>query len=326
MKVLWTHNFDPSIPNAGVFMFKAADGLRELGIDIECEYLGNLRSPVNIMKARRRLKIISREYDLVHAQYGSACALATAAVDSCPKVLSLRGSDWNLYSYACGYLHWHSRLAKMMTRFSIRKYDCIVTVSKRMELELRKVVPNMRCSVIPAPIDLERFIPADKSSERYRDSSFGNEEKWILFTAINLESPVKRYGLAKKAVNIANSKMGNIRLRVANGISHSEIPKYIAECDLILCTSEAEGWPNSIKEALACNIPFVSTDVSDLCEIAEQEPLCRVCPPDPEILAENICEVLTSSDRPDLRKYVSSMSVQSSSKKMLAIYESLLRV
>ena len=124
-------------------MFTTAEGLRALGVDVQLEYLGDLRSPLNIHKAQKHVKRLSKDFDLVHAQYGSICGLATLAFKDCPKVLSLRGSDWNLHSASFGFLYWHTRLAKLMTRLAIKKYDLVISVSNRMALELRQTLPEV---------------------------------------------------------------------------------------------------------------------------------------------------------------------------------------
>ena len=77
MRVLWTHNFDPAMPNSQVYMNIAAGGLRALGVDLHLEFLGNLRSFGNLRQARRHVRDLAAGFDVVHAQYGSACALAT---------------------------------------------------------------------------------------------------------------------------------------------------------------------------------------------------------------------------------------------------------
>jgi glycosyltransferase involved in cell wall biosynthesis len=117
---------------------------------------------------------------------------------------------------------------------------------------------------------------------------------------------------------------GNLRLRVANDIPHASLPLFTAACDLILCTSETEGWPNSIKEALACNVPFVSTDVSDLDDIAREDGACKICPPDARALAKGICDALAWPNPPDVRKHVTKMSLDAVSDRLIGIYESLL--
>lgn len=323
MRVLWTHNFNPAKLNAGVFMFTAAEALRAIGVDVQLEYLGNLRSPLNILKAQKHVEKISKEFDLVHAQYGSACAIATATVKDCPKALSLRGSDWNVHTASFGFLYWHSRLAKLMTQLAVERYDLVIAVSNRMVFDLQHNFPKVRSVALPSPINVDHFVPIDKEQARRLLGFPNNKEKWILFTSLNVDNPIKRYSLARQAVDLANAKLGNIRMRVASGLPHSEIPLFTAACDLILCTSDNEGWPNSIKEALACNLPFVSTDVSDLRDIADKEPICRICSPDAGVLAENICDVLSTPRTENLRRHVIEMDVRTISERLLDLYMGL---
>jgi teichuronic acid biosynthesis glycosyltransferase TuaC len=324
MKVLWTHNFNVDLDkNAGVFMSNAAKDLKNRGVDIQLEYLGNLRSPVNVIRKQKYIKKIAKDFDLVHAQYGSACSLVTSVIDSCPKILSLRGSDWNLHTASFKYDFWHTRIAKLMTQFSIKKYDHVLTVSNRMALELQNIYPKIHILSVPSPIDLSLFVPLKKRKARALLGYPNNKDKWVLFTACDIRNPIKRYSLAKAAVDLANAKLGNIRFRVAENIPHSEMPLFVAACDLILCTSDTEGWPNSIKEALACNLPFVSTDVSDLHEIADKEPSCRICSPDAAVIAENICDVLSNARNENLRRHVLEMDIHKMNKKLLNLYVDL---
>ncbi len=324
MRVLWTHNFDPLRPNSGVFMYILADGLKQQGVQLDFQYLGNLRSPRELWRAIKHLKQVGQEYDIVHAQFGSACALATSYVKEVPKVVSLRGSDWNVFSESFNFYYWHTRLARTLTHFSLRRYNTILTVSKKMTNAVQQAFPDKTCYTIPSPIDLVRFRPENKDELRKKLGYSGNTEKWILFNSNDLKKPIKRYQLALNAFEIARKKLGNIRLRIANNIPHSTIPDFVASCDLILCTSTAEGWPNSVKEALACNIPFVSTDVSDLSEIASKEASCRICPPDPVILADAICDVLSMPPDHRLRQYIEDMNVDNTCRKLLDVYNQTL--
>ena len=324
LRVLWTHNFAPDTPNSLVFVNIAAAGMRACGVDVHLEYLGNLRSGTGLAAARKRMSEITKGFDLVHAQYGSACALATSAAEGLPKVVSIRGNDWNLHSESLGFLYGHTRLARGMTRWSLGGYDCILSVSDRIGSELRAFAPRARIETFPSPIDLERFVPRDKL-EAWAQLGYPNcTDKWVVFNALNLNDPIKRFPLAQAAFELASARCGNPSLRMAHGLPHDALPLLVAACDGLLCTSETEGWPNSVKEALACNVPFVSTDVSDLRDIARQESTCRICPPDAVAIAKNLCEVLESSERPDLRRHIAGMSQGTASRKLTKIYESLL--
>ena len=87
MKILWTHNFDPAIKGSGSFMWVMVDGLRKQGMQIDVLNLGNLRSPWRIFQAILRVRAQSKNYDLVHAQFGSACSLVTMFANK-PKIVS----------------------------------------------------------------------------------------------------------------------------------------------------------------------------------------------------------------------------------------------
>ena len=320
MRVLWTHNFDPRINNTGTFMNIMAEGVRNVGIDLELCYLGNLRSVKNLLRARRLVKHIAGDFDLIHAQFGSACAVATMGAKNVPRILSLRGSDWYWYKEKCNYHMMHGLLATMMSRKAIKSYNLIITMSNRMTREVTRHRPFGGVVTLPSPVDLESFRPLDKGAARARLGFAGDTTKWVLFTTLSTKNPVKRVPLAIEAVNRARNGMGGITLKIATGLSHEEMPLFVGACDLVLCTSVYEGWPNCIKEALACNIPFVSTDVSDLSLIADQDPSCRICAPDPDILADNICDVLCTQSTESLRHHVAQMDVSVVGKKLVELY------
>ena len=177
---------------------------------------------------------------------------------------------------------------------------------------------------LPSPVDLARFVPRDKAASRAQLGEPSPDDKWILFTALNTADPIKRFRLAQEAFARASARRGGLRFRVASTLAHDDVPLFVAACDLILCTSETEGWPNSVKEALACDVPFVSTDVSDLAAIALVEPACRVCPPDAEALATAMCEVLAMPAPAGLRRHVASMDLDASTAQLIRFYESIL--
>ena len=302
--------------NAGCFMHTAANGLRALGVDVHFEFLGNLRSPCNLLAARKRVRLRARDFDIVHAQYGSACAFVTAGVDDRPTAVTVRGNDWNLHNQTFHPLYFHTRLARAMTRDSLGKFSAVLPVSNRLAKEIAQEVPVSRINVMPSPIHLDLW-----KARMYVKHVTHN----VLFTANAPHDPIKRFSLCERTIAIAKQNIGDVTLKIASGIPYTDMPSFVANCDAVLCTSETEGWPNSVKEALACNVPFVSTDVSDLSEIADQENNCRVCEPDPNSLARNLCEVLRSPRSQSLRRHVEHMDLKPLSERLMRIYESLVR-
>src|SRR4029078_585542 len=105
---------------------------------------------------------------------------------------------------------------------------------------------------------------------------------------------VSEFSWASKEMDKAGRRCGNVELRVATGIPHEQMPIFVGACDAALCTSTHEGWPNSIKEAIASGVAFVSTDVSDLATVSRAHPSCRVVAPDAGALAAALCDALSA--------------------------------
>jgi glycosyltransferase involved in cell wall biosynthesis len=139
-----------------------------------------------------------------------------------------------------------------------------------------------------------------------------------------VSKPVKRVELARAAVDLVRREMPDVELKVATGLPHDRMPLLAGACDVLLLTSTHEGWPNIVKEALACNTPFVATDVGDLPSIAEIEPTCHVVEPDPDALAGALANTLSRPRPSDLRRHVEPMGVAVTAQRLICIYEGLL--
>ena len=64
---------------------------------------------------------------------------------------------------------------------------------------------------------------------------------------------------------------------------------------LLLVTSYSETGPLIVKEAIACNIPVVSTDVGDVKEYFGDFNSCHITSYDPNDIASTISEVLQNN-------------------------------
>lgn len=324
MRVLWTHNFNPAVPGSGSFMHRLASGVSALDVKIDLLYLGNLRHFGQIYSARDKIRRLSKNYDIVHAQFGSACAVATAAAVG-PKVVSLRGSDWHRYKGTHAKEALHGAIAHAFTRLSLNSFEAVITMSDRMKDEVRRVWQGRLLETIPDPVDTSDFRPRDRGEARRSVFGFDDPSPWILFTTLHSSNPIKRTALAEEAVEIAAKTIPGLKLKIASGIPYEKMPLYVASCDIALCTSTHEGWPNSLKEALACGIPFVSTDVSDMSAIAARRHSCLVGPADPLELAKLIVEALSRTRDPTLHQEVNSMSIQACSQHLRDLYFNLLK-
>jgi glycosyltransferase involved in cell wall biosynthesis len=75
-------------------------------------------------------------------------------------------------------------------------------------------------------------------------------------------------------------------------VPNTQMPLYYSAADVMILCSDSEGSPTSVKEALACNLPIVSTDVGDVRTILQGIDGVEVCAQDAASLAEGLARVL----------------------------------
>lgn len=323
LRVLWTTT---ESDNGMVILSPLENHMVNSGVEVGMMRLGEIRGPWQLRRLRQAVRLRSEQYDLVHAQYGSACAVASIPESGKPFAVTLRGSDWNPYTGPHTSLMIKTRLARCMSRSAIRRADLVVCSSDRMRCDAERVADPSRITVLPTPIDLARLsrIDADRPSLRSAIApEYSPNARWLLFTALSLSSPIKRFGLAQKAVDMARrSSPEPIELVTATGLPWEAVARLTSLSDLILSTSTAEGWPNCIKEGLACDVPFVATDTGDLRSIADREPSCAVVNADPESLSGAILRSLavTRLNRPALRHHVEWMALATIGDRLQAAY------
>ncbi|WP_423746041.1 glycosyltransferase (plasmid) [Haladaptatus sp. SPP-AMP-3] len=242
------------------------------------------------------------DYDLIHANYGLTAPMALAQL-RLPVVLSLWGSD------LLGEYGWLSKRCA-------RHCDAVIVMSDAMAAEL-----DAPCHVIPHGINLSRFSPEPK--DEARDAvGWSRDAKHVLFPYPPTRE-VKDFPRAERVVTAAAKQVdGLVELQSVYGIPHDEMSTYYNAADVLLLPSKSEGSPNSVKEAMACNVPVVTTDVGDVAErIADVSP-SRVCQSDDELVA-GVVDVLSSPRRSNGRENVRDISLERMGERIHAVYESV---
>ena len=106
------------------------------------------------------------------------------------------------------------------------------------------------------------------------------------------------------------------------------VPLHFNAASIHLLTSDFEGSPNSVKEAMACNIPVVSTDVGNVSELLSGCSRSYVAKTkEPEVLAELAYKVLTETEQINSRSVLieKELDAQSVANKIVSIYEKLIK-
>lgn len=264
------------------------------------------RSPVEYLQTYPRvLKNGFGDFDLVHANYGIITPLALAQPTR-PVVLSLWGSDLM------------GKRGNLSQRFA-RYCDEVIVMSEEMERELSR-----DAHVIPHGIDLEQFKPIPDHEAR-RQVGWNTDEKHVLFP-YDPDREVKNFPLAETVVERVRDTIDEpVNLQVLHGVDHDEVPLYMNAADALLLTSHREGAPNTVKEAMACNVPVVASDVGDVHDLLETVTPSAVCETETELVA-SLTEVLDRESRSNGRDIIRErgLSLEQMGEEIEAVYEQAL--
>jgi len=247
----------------------------------------------------RALRASFDDYDLIHANYGLTAPHAVCQ-PNLPVVLSLWGTD--LYGK-------YGDVSRLCARFA----DEVVVMSPAMETEL-----GQDAHVIPHGVDLSLFQPAPTAPARER-IGWERDGYHVLFP-YPPERDVKNYPRAERVVEAARDRLPEpVTLHTVTGVPHDGMPDYHNAADALLVTSHHEGSPNAVKEALACNVPVVSTDVGDVADRLAGLDHSRACTSDAE-LVDALVDAVATDDRTQGRDAVREISVQRSGERLLDVY------
>ncbi|MFL5886936.1 MAG: glycosyltransferase family 4 protein [Thermoleophilaceae bacterium] len=176
--------------------------------------------------------------------------------------------------------------------------------------------------MIPNGVDLDRFRPIAQDEARAR-LGWAIDEPCAIFVG-NPDIPVKNFALAEEVHRRAARSRPGLQLRVAGSVAPEDVPVWMSAADALLFTSQSEGSPNVIKEAMASALPIVSTPVGDVPERLAGVAGCHVCEPDPDVLAAALLQALDHGRSPEARAAVEPLGLDAVAKRVLGVYEGVL--
>jgi glycosyltransferase involved in cell wall biosynthesis len=324
LRVLFVTNMwpDETRPWHGTYVKSQADSLLRLGLDVDVlpirGYAGRAAYPTAVIETLRRTR--NGGYDVVHAHYGHSGVVATLQRRA-PLVVSFCGDDVLATRTEDGSLTARSRVEAAVFKQLGRVAAATITKSAEMERALPAALRS-RNHVIPNGVDLERFSPIPREEARAR-LGWDPDETTAIFVG-NPSIPVKNYPLAEEAHKRLSASRPEVRLRVAADVRPEDVPVWMSAADALLLTSQSEGSPNVIKEAMASALPIVSTAVGDVRERLDGVAGCHVCEPDPDALAAALDSALDHGRSEEARAAVESLGVEAVARRIVGLYESVL--
>lgn len=303
-------------PHLGTFIKSQVDSLVAAGVDVEVIHPkpGPVLLRYAIATVQVFLKTITGRFDVVHGHYGQWALIARMQWTT-PVVASFLGSDVLGVVTSRGGGSKKGALITRISRWLCHRVDAVIVKSE----EMKRSITGDHIYVIPNGVDFELFHPIPLAEAR---AALGWEQDHhcILF-GNNPERPVKNFPLAQAAVECLWACGISAKLVVASGLPQSELVQYINASNALLLTSISEGSPNIVKEAMACNVPVISTDVGDVKEIIGHTRGCRVCSQDLNSLAQALAETLHRWEPTTGRKDIAHLERSVIARQVVAVYE-----
>ena len=306
-------------PRTTFFIKRQAEFLQAAGVAVDVFHFKGAKRPWNYFKAwlEVRRRMARGQYDLTHAQFGMSGLLALPK--QLPLVVTFRGDDvqgivgWN------GRVTLAGRVLQVLCRVVALWADAAIVVSEHMKAFLPR---SVRPRVVPSGLDLNLFRPVPRDDARRR-LGLPLDRRLVLFVG-NPAEPRKRYPLACDALALLRRAL-SAELLLAWGTPHSDMPLLMSAADALVFTSVQEGSPNTVKEALACNLPVVSVPVGDVPGRLQGIEGCELCADErPATIAAALERVLRRGRRVAARDTVLDLDERRLTQEVIGIYRSVL--
>jgi teichuronic acid biosynthesis glycosyltransferase TuaC len=309
VRVLVCTNMWPSAarPIFGSFVKEQVEDLDRAGLDMDVLYIRGTESRANYARAvaELRRRLASRPYDLVHAHYGLTGAVALTQ-RKVPVVTTFHGSE-------TGYVPWQTRVSWFVARMS----EPIFVSSDARE---RMKLPHAH--VIPVGVDVDLFRPLDRPAVRL-ELGWQPEAQHVLLPGAR--------GNRRKGATLFDAVLERVRHTspdvqavTLDKLSREGAARVVAASDVVLMTSEFEGAPAAIKEALACATPVVSVPVGDVPDTISGLPGCFITDREVSSLADAVMRALQARGAPALRARAEEFARPLIADRVIKVYEQVL--
>ena len=329
MKVLVLTNMYPyeGDPSYGIFVKEQVHALQREGAKVDVLFINAVRNKLGyisgIIEFLRRCH--RNQYDLIHAQH-TFCAAIALLRRKTPVILTFHEGEASatlkmklreIIRRPHKFLVCSSNLKKLI----IKLVDQVIFVERRS----KELFSTNKGVVIPCGVDFDLFRPMPAKLAR-SILGLSNLRRIVLFPS-RPKAIGKGFDIAKEAIRIIKKRGVDVELISLSKIPHWEVSLYTNASDVMLFTSDYEASPMVIKEAMACNIPIVSTDVGDTKKIVGDTEGCFICERDPEDTALKIEAALDYGRRTHGRARIMELGLdlQQVARRIVNIYRETLR-
>lgn len=291
-------------------------GVRVIGLEATGERDGgdferDIREMVGVIKQEHRRE----PFDILHAQYGyptGLAALKASAGTGVPNVVSIQGGDGHWIGSCCGT---HDRAMKAVLYHA----GALLIGSRSFAEEVHENhgVPPESFQIIPGAVDTRRFQPSEKGEERvgwipedpgetvllYHGRVDARKGALDLLHAMSIllsqdtGTPKLVLSGIGPDVELAKELTADLGLtgqvEFSGYVPYEKTPQVYRGAEIFISPTYAEGFSNTILEAMATGLPIISTNTIGVIDcLTHEENALLVQPGDREALAQAIRRIL----------------------------------
>lgn len=263
MKILYVTNMYPTEERLydGIFVKEQIDYYQKIyKPEYQIFVIDRFKTKLNYLKSIFSINrlIATESWDLIHVHFGlSGLFLLFNPFLKIPVIVTLHGSDIQSYKRK-GLLQ---RISKMVAGRATK----IIVLNQNM-VNLMKF-DQSKLAKIPCGINIEMF---DKERKNLHNDNF------LIGFPSDKGRPVKNYAFFKKIIDALIKKGFKIEILEFKNFTREQVVENLSRLDCLLMTSLSEGSPQIIKEAMASQIPVITTNVGDVNILLEGVENCYV--------------------------------------------------
>ena len=276
MKILFITNLYPTYnnPDYGIFTKEQIDNvLKNNDIRGEIIFINAKEKGIKeYIRAYRLIKNNYKKYDFIHCFHGLTLIIAYLATKRINILISFLNAIENesLLNF------------KLINRIYISVYK-FISRKKRIYKIFKDSIPKdskiaNQSYYLPNGVDTSLFNIMPKK-DACNLLNLDRDNNYILFVSSkDIKRSQKRYDIYCLVIKYLKEKHSecNFKELVLTNQPRSICNLYYNASSVLLVTSDFEGSPNSVKEAMACNLPIVSTDVGNVSDMLSGLSNCYV--------------------------------------------------
>lgn len=313
----------PEVPDYGIFVKEQIEAVRRAGVETDMVFInGRGRGKRAYLDAVPHIRQRARDADVIHCHHLYSGLAAALAMTGKPVVLSFL-NDW---------LHEMDEVKSI----NARRLLCNFGTRWATRVIFKSPIPpqfanQSKFIYLPNGVNSTQFHITDKATAKVALGLDPNKKYALFVSSKNRDRPQKRYERYRATLDLLAKTAPELELEelVLVNQPRNRVLNYFNAADLHLMTSDYEGSPNSVKEALCCGLAVVTTNAGNVEDLLSGVPGCHVAASfESKELAELVKRSLAENvPREDVRAsfLAKDFSQEGVTRRLVQTYEELAR-